>query len=907
MTQVSTTTTVNTYVSTQQGIQLTVGTQSNTVQVGNFVTDVNVNPYIAPQIISFYASGLRPNQGVHAFFDSVLVDQYCAPGIYSGGDTSLANSVVITSTWGSNLVTDSAGTIAGQFNIPPTTFKTGDRIFELADVTNLAQGNDAITTAATATFTASNITVTKESVTLTTINPQISIIPVTNTVVTTNTSVITKTTPDVVNIDAEYEPIAQGLTINTPNGEAGVYATSLTLWFKQKSQSQQNGVTVYICETNQGYPDNSKIIPFSTVHLPYSAINVSVDSVSNPTVFTFEAPVFLSNGVEYAFIVRPDSGDPDYFVYSANLGDNDIATGIQVYSQPVIGTAFYGATAAEWTALQTEYLKFTLNIANFTAQAGDAYFNNDNNDYLTFFNVGYATPNSSILPGDIVFQSADSLSNSTGGSAQTSIYATVKYYNSVSNILYTYNTTGNFVANGFIQIHRFANSSLQSSPGPNNSTLVAFGNTGPFYQFTVDALVPRIAPLTPAGTKLTIDYRGVSNTYVADTTTNQLTIGTETEFFDKERKILGRSQENALMGGAKSSTIHVGMTSDSVLLSPLIDTVKIGGQTIGNLIDPVSDIYNEYYNNGGSKSKYISQIVTLAGGQDAQDLQVTITAHRPPGSDIKVYAKFLNSQDPDPISAKTWTPLLNQAYNFFSSPTNPGDVSEFVYSTFPYYPLISTNGTITATNTSVTVNGNNTSFGSNGDIQVGMWLNMLANSTFSENSRQVVSIANTTQLTLNAPFIGNYTNQPTFIATPPTTAWASANLITQLADPTGAFSNSTGGATATVTTSTTNNAIVGTNTNFGTLLPGQVLNVAGYSQPIVSITNSTFLTVGTPWPVAVSGANAYIISQNGLTYLNSNSTLYTTFKQFQLKVILQSNDSSKIPIIQDLSALALQL
>ena len=91
------------------------------------------------------------------------------------------------------------------------------------------------------------------------------------------------------------------------------------------------------------------------------------------------------------------------------------------------------------------------------------------------------------------------------------------------------------------------------------------------------------------------------------------------------------------------------------------------------------------------------------------------------------------------------------------------------------------------------------------------------------------------------------------------------------------------------------------------LLPGQVLNIAGYSQAIVSITNSTSLTVATPWPVAVSGANAYTIAPNGLTYLNSNNTLYTTFKQFQLKVILQSNDSSKVPILNDLSALALQL
>ena len=907
MAQINTTTTVDTYTSTRTGIQLTVDQQSNTVQIGNFVTDVTVNPYIAPQLVSFYATGLRPNQRVHAFFDSVLVDNYCAPGVYAGGDTSLANSVSLTATWGSPLVSDSAGTLAGQFNIPATTFKTGDRIFELADVTNLAQGNDAITTSATANFTASNITVTKQGATLTTINPQISVIPVSNTVVTTNTSVTTSLAGDVVNIDAQYEPIAQGLSINTPNGEAGVYATSLTLWFKQKSQSQKNGVTIYICETSVGYPDNTKIIPFSTVHLPYESINVSTDSVSNPTVFTFESPVFLNNGIEYAFVVRPDNGDPDYFVYSANLGDNDIATGIQVFTQPVIGTAFYGATASQWSALQTEYIKFTLNIANFTASAGDVYFNNGDDEYLSFFNVGFANTSVAILPGDIVYQSANSLSNSMNGTAQTSVYSTVRYYDNVKNVLYTNYSTGNFVANGFVQIHRFANAAVQTSPGPNNVTIIAYGNTGPFYQPVVDAFVPRIAPLTPAGTKIAIDYKGTSNSYTVDSTGTQIGIGAETEFYDQERILVSRSQEVSNMSGNKSSTLHVKLNSDSVLLSPLLDTVKIGGQVVGNQVDKVQDIYNEYYSNGGSKSKYISQIVTLAPGQDAQDLQVSITAHRPPGSDIKVYAKFVNGQDPDPISAKTWTPLVNQGYNVYSTPTNPADVQTFNYSTFPYYPMIASNGTITVANTSNTITGTSTQFGQAGDIQVGMWVNMLANSTFSEQSRQVTAIASNTSLSINAPFNGNYTGQPIFIVSPPTTAWLSANLITQLANSTGAFANS-GGAVVTVSTSTTNNTITGSsNANFTALIPGQIINVGGYSQAIVSITNSTSLSVGKPWPVALSGANGYIISQNGLTYLNANNTLYTTFKQFQLKVVVQSNDSSKVPILNDLSALALQL
>ena len=201
---------------------------------------------------------------MHVFFDSILVDSYCAPGTFNGGDTSRWESVDRIADWGANLVTSSTGSLAGQFNIPSGRFKNGDRIFELADVENLAQGNAAISTQASGIFTASNISVTKQGSTLTTVNPLLSTRSISNTVISTNTQITSTTLNDIVNIDSQWEPIAQSLTINTPNSEAGVYATSLTVFFKQRAQIGTNGVTVYLCETNNGYPDGNKVLPFST-------------------------------------------------------------------------------------------------------------------------------------------------------------------------------------------------------------------------------------------------------------------------------------------------------------------------------------------------------------------------------------------------------------------------------------------------------------------------------------------------------------------------------------------------------------------------------------------------------------------------------------------------------------------
>jgi hypothetical protein len=194
-------------------------------------------------------------------------------------------------------------------------------------------------------------------------------------------------------------------------------------------------------------------------------------------------------------------------------------------------------------------------------------------------------------------------------------------------------------------------------------------------------------------------------------------------------------------------------------------------------------------------------------------------------------------------------------------------------------------------NTSTTVTGSGTQFGT--DVKVGWYVNMLANSTFSEITRKVVAIANTTSLTLDNPFYGNYTAQPYFVVAPPTTPWLSANTLTAIS--------------GTVSTYTTNNAIVGSGTNFTSLTPGQIIAINGDEQNIVSITNSTFLTVGTPWNANNSANIASIISPNGLTYLNSNYAQYSTYKQFQIKVILQSNDTSHVPLMKNIRALAMQL
>lgn len=909
MAAVNTTSTTTTVTNTRDGTQITVTPQTDLQQVGNFVTSVSNQPYIANRIVSFVAYNMRPNQKMHFFFDSINVDQYCAPAVRTASNTyniplntALYTDVPRGASWGTAVYSDANGRVAGQFNIPAGKFKTGDRAFQIADVDSLALGSDALTTLASAVFTASNLSVTKQAVTLTTVTPELGAVPVNQTVIQSNTVTTQTTIQDIVTVLPPppppsppwwrffMEPLAQALTINTPNDEAGIFATDLRLFFKQKSQVRENGVTVYLCETENGYPNGDVILPFSKVHKSFDEINVS-DTGTIPTTFTFQSPVFLSNAKTYAFVVRPDANDPDYQVFTCNLGDVDLNTGYQVYSQPVVGTAFFGATEKQWTALQDEYVKFDLYRANFKTNEGQAVFYNSNNEFISVYNVGYVNTSASIISGDILFKSTNSTSNSTGGTVNTSVYATVNYYDAVKNIIYCDSSTGNFTGNSYAQIHRFSNTTISS---PNNLTLIAYANTGTLYNPVVDAVVPQLAFITPAGTTMDLYYRGTSNSYSVDTLDTRVTPGYESEFYDKERIVASRSNEITSMSGSKSFIYKARMVSDTALLSPAIDVVRDQQLVIKNEIDPVNFQYDEFFNSGDAKSKYVSKVITLAAGQDAEDIQIVLTAFRPVGSEIEVWAKFHNGEDPEPISQKTWTPLINNSLDYYSDPSNPNDFKEYTFTTSSNYPALKMTGTVTCNTACTTVIGTSTKFDT--ELSPGWYIYAIPNDTAITTiySRKVISIASNTSLTLESAPSSNATAQTAYLAFPPTTAFMSRQNVTQLA--------------GNVSVSTTNNSIIGNGTSFNIdFRPGNIIQVANDSQIIVSISNGTYLTVGTPWSSTATGANYYLESPLGVTYSSSDGKTYTTFKQFQIKIVLKSNDSSKVPIIDDLRAIALQM
>jgi hypothetical protein len=167
-----------------------------------------------------------------------------------------------------------------------------------------------------------------------------------------------------------------------------------------------------------------------------------------------------------------------------------------------------------------------------------------------------------------------------------------------------------------------------------------------------------------------------------------------------------------------------------------------------------NDYTLENTNYGNAYAKHVTTKVNLNTDQFAEDLLFYVTAYRPAGTDLKVYARVQNtSKDNDAFDDKDWT-LLEQVdgIGVYSSAIDDTDYVELTYnfSNCPNNHVIS--GSVTVTDSSnLQIAGAGTTFTTdlaNGDLVV------ITNPLFSQNSffvGVVNNVTNNTFLTLQAP------------------------------------------------------------------------------------------------------------------------------------------------------------
>jgi hypothetical protein len=680
----TTTTTATTQARTVQSIS--VDTVAENYNIGNLVTDVSISPYLRSRIVAVVANNLKPNTTLHAFFDGVLVDQYVAPGVLSGTTTEEIGKsddfVNQAGNYGDRLVSTSDGKFYGLFKIPAATFRTGDRSFRLANVTDLINDAGAVITSAAGTYSGSSTTLTKQQTTLTVIEP--TIVYSANQQQQTLTS--TSSTTSYVTLPPQNtsggggggaphcgDPLGQAFIMaDYTDGGSGAYISKIGVFFQAVDSNPNNGITLFVNETLNGYPN--KLVTVGRARLLSSQCSVSATGTVE-TQFVLDEPFLASTGKMYTFALYPDGNSPEWTVFTAQVGGVDLNTGQNIYSAPSAGNMFISSNYATWTAVQKEFLQYNIYRANFTTGDFYAYFNNEDDEFITTGGFTRANTAVAIEIGDIVYTA-----NSTGGpnTFSNAAFGRVSYVDEPNNIVYLdKSTNGKFFAANNINIYRTPDSS--NTAYVTNTYLIANATISSVNNLQYQAVVPKFGMVQPVYTSITYSFEGTDASYLKDSSYQSMTNELEYEYLDKSRYVVSKSNEIANMSGTKSATYSIKLSTSSPFVSPAVSLKKKSSIFVNNLIN--NDITNEYTRYGNATTKYVSKAVVLADGQEAEDLQVFVSMYRPTNSNVYVYAKFWNNTDGETFVSKNWTLLnyLNGTDAVYSNPTDRTDIREYQF------------------------------------------------------------------------------------------------------------------------------------------------------------------------------------------------------------------------------------
>jgi len=611
------------------------------------------------------------------------------------------------------------------------------------------------------------------------------------------------------------------------NGSAELLVTSIDLYFRTKPYSDSNDsgtikpqVTLWICELENNIPNPERRLRDSTTFVDWDRVSTSSSSVAS-TTFSFRNPVVLKSGRYYGVVIKfQDSG----FTLWQNIKGNRIVdeTGVtQIISTGAKSTTdgiLYASVSENSDIIKyaDRDLKYQIKIAKFNSSSGSVYVVNKDYEFLTISGTA-----GGFIPGEIVYkQTANAAGNVTVNSATNLVTGVSTVFEDLYERQKIIIDTGavsdcftvkSIVSNTEMYIDRSPNFSglakykapvcgkvyQYSSPNrtlyldesnASNSTFklvaadtlkgVRSGATATIAsldRFKIDAFVPKFTINGPLTGTFNLSYKIASeaNTLPSGFTTFSLNNINRT---DQVSYVLSKSQEvdgTTLYGSEKKSLVakvDFTVTANSSYTAPFIDCDDVDLIVKKNYISntytqsrtytssanssysyTIPDYDTEVDRNGIAVSKYISKKISFAPGVYSEDLKTYLLAYRPPGTNVRVYAKIHNSADIDSFDTKSWTPLvLEQNNEKYSNENNKDDLIEYVYS-FPQYPEIFEN----LGETSLAEYGNNI-LSTSTSVVANLQQNdvvRLYKPGFAETNHEVFTVlsSNSISITLNKP------------------------------------------------------------------------------------------------------------------------------------------------------------
>jgi hypothetical protein len=373
---------------------------STLVSVGQYIARADDDLYIPNTPIGFTITGFKPNTRASIFFDSVNVTTNCAPAAYDTTLTTVkASDYFAQNTIGSPLVSDSTGTLKGIFYLQKNAFKVGKRQFAAFNYTSsndtYANSSASYTCSAYSYFNAFNSSPSSPK------NPAlISTIPndhdADDTITARGSGTSTLANPN----SPSFNPLAQTFYVGADAalGQDGVHVVSLDLYFASVSSTQP--VTIDIRTVSNGIPTTS-IVPYSSVTLPATSVNISTSTAPNPTTFKFATPIYLRSGYSYAICVTPGGQVPDYTLWYGVSGHTDPYLASPCNQNWGQGVLYGPSSGSTWTPKNNASLKFTLRKQTGFVPTGTVTLTNKDYEFLTYASISNA---SLFIPGEYVYQ-----------------------------------------------------------------------------------------------------------------------------------------------------------------------------------------------------------------------------------------------------------------------------------------------------------------------------------------------------------------------------------------------------------------------------------------------------------------------------------------------------------------------
>jgi hypothetical protein len=648
------------FIDTRTGTNTTLGSINVERSLGENVVETAIIPFIRSRRVYFYATGLKANTRVYAYFDGKDITGYTnqvtnndpskfiVPTTINDNATDVFTDVAPDSlvpppgynAYG-DLITDSSGQLYGSFIIPNNDslrFNTGERQFKLTD--DIRNGSSE-TSFASATYVASGILETVQETILSTKTPQFNVEQLSETFSGISTTTTTRW----------HDPIAQSFLIDSNEFPEGAFITSVDLYFQRKALT--DSVEVYIVTMENGAP-TQVVVPYSRKSLNPNEVAVS-DTGAAATNFKFNDPVYLKADEEYVLVVSSNSGD--YRCWYATLGNVDISTGKRIEKQEYLGTFFTSANTSTWTPQQEQDLKFRINRANFVTTPSTIDFRTTLHTGIDKITVTASGSGYSVVPTVEI--------TGGNGTGATAVATLNPVNNTVSSIRITnrgsgytsppnINIVGGLVGGG-------------SPPDPDKATATATLAEVPVsvYNLRQPNLLFNSAQINHTiqfGNETPIQIEKGINNYIPS------------EYSRLNSHVLSAIGQTIPAG--PRAIIKSRLLTRNSKISPVIDIDGSSLLTITNIINN-TNVNETTPGSGAAVARYITRKVDLNDSSDL--LNVYIGANRPTANtNIAVYVK-VGFDTSTPFDSVDWVELTPTTPLAINSDTSSYSEAEYIY------------------------------------------------------------------------------------------------------------------------------------------------------------------------------------------------------------------------------------